>query len=658
VDIISSRPLLIRPQTPRFFVAGDQAMIGAAIHNNTQENLSVEVLLEALGVKLDGQARQKVSIEAGKQAYVMWPVMVLPEAERVDLAFSAQGGAYQDATRPTLGTLDNQGIPVYRYEAPETVGSSGEVAAEGSRSEMIRLPTAYKVSSGNLRIDLETSLAAGMTAGLKYLEHYPYECTEQTVSRFLPNILTLRALKSAGLNDAELEKNLQAQLEVGLQRLYNRQHPDGGWGWWDEDESDTLTSAYVLMALTEAQEASYKVDAKVTERGLSFLYNGAGTADLNTTWGRNRQAFILYVLSQASRPNVAEMGRLYEVRSGLHLYAQALLAQALYHVDPMDSRVGTLRSDLVGAAILSAAGAHWQEVDNDRWNWNTDVRTTAIILDTLIKIDPQNELNANVVRWLMVNRENGHWASTQETAFALKALTGWLVTSGELKANYAYGVSLNGQTIASGLVNEQNLRDTRSLQIEISKLVQGEANRLAFARTGGDGRLYYTTYLTTDLPVPEIKALDRGITVSRRYYRPENTKASITQAGQGEVFVAQLTVVVPNDLHNVLITDPLPAGLEVIDPALKTSPIAQQPEELNFSRIDTEGWGWWYFTHSELRDEKVVLSTNYLPAGTYVYTYRVRASTRGTYQVIPPTASEFYFPDVYGRGAGSLFTVQ
>ena len=70
------------------------------------------------------------------------------------------------------------------------------------------------------------------------------------------------------------------------------------------------------------------------------------------------------------------------------------------------------------------------------------------------------------------------------------------------------------------------------------------------------------------------------------------------------------------------------------------------------------GWGWWYFSHIERRDEKMVLSTDELPAGTYVYTYLARASTTGTFKVIPPTAAEFYFPDVGGRGAGSEFIVK
>jgi uncharacterized protein YfaS (alpha-2-macroglobulin family) len=53
---------------------------------------------------------------------------------------------------------------------------------------------------GALTVTLDPSLAAGLLEGLTYLEHYPYECIEQTVSRFLPNLFTVRALRELGIS--------------------------------------------------------------------------------------------------------------------------------------------------------------------------------------------------------------------------------------------------------------------------------------------------------------------------------------------------------------------------------------------------------------------------------------------------------------------------
>src|SRR5205085_1814528 len=71
----------------------------------------------------------------------------------------------------------------------------------------------------------------------------------------------------------------------------------------------------------------------------------------------------------------------------------------------------------------------------------------------------------------------------------------------------------------------------------------------------------------------------------------------------------------------------------------------------------SQGWGWWWFSKTELRDEKTILYATYLPSGSYQYTYALRAGLAGTYHVIPATGQEFYFPEVYGRSDGSLFTI-
>ena len=660
-DLISTKPLLVRPQTPRFFVTGDKAMIGTAVHNNTDQDLEVTVGLEATGLKLvDGEKPQPVEIPAGQQVYVSWDIQVLEDAERVDLVFSAQGGGYQDASRPTLGTLEDQGIPVYHYEALETVATSGELTAGGVRSEAIQLPEDMEITQGNLQVSIDPSLAAGMRSGLTYLEQYLYECAEQTVSRFLPNVLTTRAMRAAGLDDAELDANLKARVNTALQRLYNTQNSDGGWGWWSNGESQQLTSAYVVMGLYEAQQADYEVNADVLERGVSYLKAQSRVMTKDTTYlkyGRNTFSFVLYVLARTGHSDVNRTVALYEEWQSLPLYARAYLAQTLYHIDPEDVRLKNLISNLVDEAHLSASGAHWEEDAADYWNWNSDTRTTAVVLDTLIQIDPENQLNANAVRWLMRNRTDGHWAGTQETAWTLIALTDWMVQSGELQADYAYAVQLNGEQIGEGQATSDTLEDTQTLQVAVSELLTDQLNRLAVARTEGKGNLYYTANLNVYLPVAEVKALDQGIIISRRYYTLEDNKTPITSAKQGDIIQGRLTVVVPQSVHYLLIEDALPAGLEAIDTSLKTSPEGGLPDAYNWEDLSRQGWGWWYFSHVELRDEKVVLSTDYLPAGTYVYTYLARASTVGEFQTIPPIAQEFYFPDVYGRGEGSLFEV-
>jgi uncharacterized protein YfaS (alpha-2-macroglobulin family) len=162
--------------------------------------------------------------------------------------------------------------------------------------------------------------------------------------------------------------------------------------------------------------------------------------------------------------------------------------------------------------------------------------------------------------------------------------------------------------------------------------------------------------LSAELPVEAIEPLDQGVSLSRQYYALDDSRTPITEIQRGDLVRVRLTVVAPAAVHYIVVDDPLPAGFEAVDSTILTDTAV--PAAYTLTDYQQRGWGWWYFSHIELRDEKVVLSADYLPAGTYVYTYLARASTAGTFQVIPPTASEFYFPDVGGRGAGSVFEVK
>jgi uncharacterized protein YfaS (alpha-2-macroglobulin family) len=661
-EVLSTKPLFVELQTPRFFIVGDQVQVGATLHNNTEAALKVNVSLTAGGAALKNQAAQSVDVPAKGQAYVSWNMAVDATATRVDLTATATSGAYTDASKPALGTLDGQGIPVYNFSAPETVGTSGMLLKANSATEGIQLPTSMNATDAKLSIEVSPSLAASMQDSLNYLKDYPYLCMEQTVSRFLPNVISMRALEAVGLADPKLKSDLDMQVNTALQRIYAKQLYDGGWNWWDGEISDVQVSAYVVYGLLEAKDSGYPVSESVLTNGLSYLASllpsltNLGGTGFNT-WEYNRAAFVMYVLARGNQLSPGETNGIYENRELLSLYAKSYLAQTLFLLDPKDERIASVMSDLGAASVLSAAGAHWEEAgEADTINWNTDTRTTAIVLNAFVQIDPTNPITANAVRWLMAHRNGNHWQSTQETAWTLIALTNWLTASKELQADYPYAVGLNGKTLTQGTATKDNLTDTVKLQVELKDLLKNDINYLVFTRGDGTGNLYYTAYLTASLPVESIQPLDQGASLSRQYFTLDDPKHPITEIQRGEIVRVRLTIVAPAALHYIVIDDPLPAGFEAIDASLNTS--TQVPSSYTLDDYNQLGWGWWFFYHKEIRDEKVTLSTDYLPAGTYVFTYLARASTVGTFKVIPPTALEFYFPDVGGRGAGSVFVVK
>jgi alpha-2-macroglobulin len=698
VDVVSTLDLLLRPVLPRFFVAGDQADIATIVHNNTTQALEVEVSVSADGLALEAETSQTMRIPAGDLVKVTWPAEALP-GEAATVRMSATAIDPSAGSEQVLSDSREDTLPVYRFSAPEVVATAGRLDGPGLRQEIVQLPRTFDPTQGGLTVQLDGSLTAANRDALDYLEHYPYECTEQTVSRFLPNVVTWQALDEMGIERPQLRQALAQLVGVALQRLYAQEHYNGGWGWWVSDESDPYLTAYVLQGLIEAHRAGFLVDPDAMDRAAGYLRDHLpSVSQVNTRREANRLAYLLYVLAEYTHlpagggedqgEGSGELGlaiRLFEKRHLLDHYARATLAVALNLLEPDEpSRVETLLSDLAGDAVISATGTHWEEVEPDYWNMNTDTRTSAIVIWALSRLQPEVEWLPAAVRWLMVVRQEGHWESTQTTAWSLLGLVEYMRASGELQGDFSYSVYLDGQELASGDVSPETIDQSRQLQVEIARLLveAGDAaidgHRLVIERHAAQpgqtsqGQLYYTASLRYYLPADHVQALDRGILVARQYSPAvaagDSATAAVTYvdtAQLGDVIQVKLTLIAPTDLHYVVVEDPLPAGFEGVDLSLKTTSVVGQAPELRNLTAEEEnrwyrrvGWGCWWFSHSEMRDEKVVLFARYLPRGTYEYTYLMRASVPGQFLVMPTTAYQMYFPEVFGRSDGGRFTVQ
>jgi len=289
---------------------------------------------------------------------------------------------------------------------------------------------------------------------------------------------------------------------------------------------------------------------------------------------------------------------------------------------------------------------------------NTDLRTTAIVLYAFNRLRPDDPLLPQAVRWLMNARQSGRWSTTQENAWAIIALTGWMENSGELEGVYDWQVTLNGEELGAGSVDRANVDEAISLQAQVADLLRYEANGLQLGRSNDSGQLYYTAQLRYFLDATAISARDRGLVVSRRILAADGQPAS--RAAVGDVLSVTVSLNVPTDAHFLLLEVPIPAGTEAIDPALSTT-----SNEFTGPAFGTDGldpwqefwWRYWVPTHTDIRDEKAALFADHLAAGSYEYTFQVRAAIPGEYRVLPARAELMYFPDVWGRSDGALFTV-
>ena len=669
LQVVTSKDLLLRPVAPRFLVAGDHTVLAAVIQNNTPSDLQTEVMLQAAGFELDdvNSLAQSVLVPAGRRVRVEWWGTAL-DVGSADLAFWAESGDYQDAVRLAGGAL-----PVLRYSAPQTFATSGVLAEGGERLELVSLPVTYDVNAGDLRIELAPSLAAAMLDGLQALEGEVCECTEETLSRFLPNLEAYRALQSFGISSPDLQARLERTLQDSLERLLAQQNQDGGWSWAptatdavvDVTSSPYLT-AYMIFGLTRAAQAGVSFPPEALRQAVDYLNAASPAPDQVIDAGTlDLLAFQYFALGRAGSANAFAANQLYERRDQLSPWAQAFLALLLEDLAPGSEQTKTLLSDLQAAAVRSATGAHWETSPEHWWSWHTPLSNSAVVIYALAQRQPAAALLPEAVNYLMSNRQpDGGWGSSFETAWTLMALTEVMRGTGELSGDFAFSATLNGIQVANGQAGGDAQLNPVVTLIPVTGLYPNDPNALAFQRDPGSGRLYYTAALTVYRPVETVAPLNRGLQVARSYYPASAdilTAAPVDSAQAGQAVTVRLTLVLPNEAYNLLIEDYIPAGAEILDTRLQTVQLGEYgaPGPL-FDPRDPfgSGWGWWLFSPARIYDDHIAWSAGYLPAGAYELTYTLVLLHPGEYHVLPARAWMAYFPEVQGASAGATFEVK
>ncbi len=194
-EITVNRPFFVRLHAPAFFTGGDQPRIQAVVHNATDSPLQATVrLTRAEGLTLESPAEQTVTVPAKGQAAVMWRAKVPFTATRVDLEAEARAGNYRDATRPTLTTLPDGGIPVYQFTTTETVGTAGVLPQAAEAGEVIVPPA--DAADFSLRLDIAASLTAGLAQALHTDSAQTAHCTYTWAEDLLTHAAAAQAFQA------------------------------------------------------------------------------------------------------------------------------------------------------------------------------------------------------------------------------------------------------------------------------------------------------------------------------------------------------------------------------------------------------------------------------------------------------------------------------
>jgi uncharacterized protein YfaS (alpha-2-macroglobulin family) len=447
-EILVTKPLLTRLIVPRFLTQADQVRAQVIVQNNMTQAQDVRVSLRGAGVSThsvgaEAQGAQNRTIPAGSSASFYWMVGTdeIPANNVAHLVATARSGA--NATSEDSDALELK-LPVQPRGFPVKKWANAVVREGGSTLSLAATPGAVPNAS-RLRIAVAPSVAGPMLGALPNLIRYPYGCTEQTLSRFVPAMVADRTLKTLKLPAPEAAKELPQIVKAARSTLYSYQHSDGGWGWWPDDNSDPYITAYAIYGLTLAKENGYDIERERIIKGLKALqsqFASSGSAD-----GRAYMMLAYATAIDVWKVNVdKELGvaaldypnAVYEFRNKLSNYGLASLALA--HERIVRAGLGNRSAVNVAASyVLFADAAEYYLWRNDprsrqksyallyskekqQWFWKnlkTGGTTFLTVPEGGIKVtEEQGELYSDFIGF---GGSNDGSAFSQETMDAVKA---------------------------------------------------------------------------------------------------------------------------------------------------------------------------------------------------------------------------------------------
>ncbi len=697
-DVVTRKDLILRLQAPRFFVQKDEVVLSANVHNYLKGKKSVQVALELEGDVLEpldaATLTQSVDIDPGGEARIDWRVKVLDEGQAV-VRMKALTDEESDAMEMTF--------PCYIHGMLKMDSYSGAIRPDKTAGKFtITVPEERRPKQSRLEVRYSPTLAGAMVDALPYLVDYPYGCTEQTLNRFLPTVITQKILIDMGLDLEEIKKkrtNLNAQeigddrerakgwqrydrnpvfdqAEVtkmvgsGVNKLTEMQLSDGGWGWfsgWGE-RSYPHTTAYVVHGLQIAKQNDVALVPGILEKGVAWLKrhqdeevrkleNALVKPKPKKPWKTqcsNLDAFVYMVLVDADVENQKMMDFLYRDRTKLAVYSNAMFGIALQKQGEADKLAMIMQNigqflqqdDENQTAWLNLPGGYW-------WHWyGSEYEAHAYYLKLLCRTDPKGEVAPRLVKYLLNNRKHAtYWKSTRDTSICVEAMADFIRASGEDKPEITVGVYLDGEHRKSVEITAANLFVFDNKFVLTGEKVEAGEHEIEL-RKKGTGPLYYNGYLTNFTLEDFITKAGLEVKVNRKYYKLNKVDKTIKAAGsRGQVVDQKVEKYEREELPSdstVSSGDLVEIELEIDSKNDYEYLVFEDMKPAGFEPVDLRSGynGNDLGAYMEFRDNRVVFFARRLARGKHSVSYRMRAEIPGRFSALPTKAWAMYAPEL------------
>jgi hypothetical protein len=658
-------PLLTLPALPRFARTGDRFFGGVVVYNASRPTGRATVSARIAGQNLSfcGPDRHTVRLKKGKETRVRFCFRA-QAAGKAKVRFGVQMGKTNDRVEQTFA--------VTRPTHMEAVSVSGETRT--AVRQAIAPLLGLRADRGGLKVSLASSALVGVEDGLEQLVDYPYGCLEQQSSRLLA-VVAAAVMKNRFR--LKLKKDPVQIARRSVQAIWAMQRKDGGFGYWPASRrAHPWPTAYALIVLDRVRRATGALGITIPRKALGeavqyMAHIVPKTQVLGPYWW-SYKTLLYYALSLYSaqlekkhRKSTQEMAKavleLFEKRHRRPLFARAMLLSTLVQLRRREAKLSAkqkrmldkakkkLTAEVVDALRVDGTWAHAEENLHDGYKvlMHSDDRSTAMVLLALLQAAPKHPMITRLVRWFLLGRKQARFRNTQEAAWALMALCDYARIREREIPDFEAGVWLGQKRIVKAFFKGRSVtpQDHAISMERLMEMTGKTARGLVFAKRG-KGKLYYTARLRyAPVKLPR-KARDHGMTVTRKMQILDQRGRPLQNDREprfGDTVVVTLSVKANEARRYVVVSDPLPAGLEPLDATLATG-----------SRT-FGAWQAWtkvsFWDHRELRDDRVLFFRDHMQPGTLIYRYLARVTSSGRFVVPPTKAEEMYTPEVFGHTA-------
>src|SRR6185437_13370283 len=301
---------------------------------------------------------------------------------------------------------------------------------------------------------------------------------------------------------------------------------------------------YVTDFLTRAREKGFTVPDVLFKNALDRVRNSVVNADEPEKNGGANLAYGLYVLARNGTAPIGDLRYLADTKLNnlATSIAKSQLAAALALVGDR------ARAERVYAAAVGGLSPK-PILEFGRADYGSELRDAAALVSLASEGNAPHATLTQAVQRVEVARGLTPYTSTQENA--------WMVLAARALAKEPLALDINGSPVKTAVYRSYRASGLDGKPVKITNT--GDVPAQVVVSVSGS-------------PVTPEPAASNGFKIERNYFTLDGKPADISKARQNDRFAVVLTVTEPRpEFGHIMVSDYLPAGLEIDNPHLVSS---------------------------------------------------------------------------------------